>query len=45
MSHKTCAGGCEGVSHEEGAVCNTEGCQNHDKPMDECKCGDDNHGK
>lgn len=40
MEHNVCKGGCNGVSDQPGAVCNTEGCSMHGQPMEKCECGD-----
>jgi hypothetical protein len=42
QEHYICTGGCGG-SLESAGVCQTEGCANKEKSMEECSCADGYH--
>lgn len=42
MEHYACAGGCNGVSSDQG-ICKTEGCSKFGESMDKCECGEAGH--
>ena len=44
MSHYVCKGGCGGVLDEMG-ICEADDCANQWEMMEECDCGDGQHGR